>query len=165
MQYHEMYAELLGKQYDDGNVDCYGLARLYYAKNYDIELPNYARSALFMEEGLDLIGQLISEQEFVVTDVSTDKLEPGDALILCVPMPHRKERTANHIGVFVGNGTFIHHLYGKKSEEAYLTPQWSARIMAVLRHASVHEANARRLSASPTNFLDLLPDHVKRRFV
>lgn len=163
MHSYAMYESLLGKPYDDGDADCYGLARLFYRNNYGIDLPNYARSSGFLDEGLDLIGRFLSEQEFRVIDVAADKLELGDGLILCVPAPHKRERLPNHIAVFVGNGTFIHHLYGKKSEEDYLTPQWEARIMAVLRHPEVTASNAARLVKASRTLQELVQDHGNRR--
>lgn len=163
MRYYDLYKHLLGVPYDDGDKDCYGLARRFYQDNYELELPNYARSADFFSDGVDLIDVFLREEDFRVVDVALDRLQIGDGLLLAVPVRQLPRGTINHIGVFVGNGTFIHHMYGKPSSEDYLTPQWSARIMAVVRHPDLARKTA-EMSANSTRTLEsVLPDHVKRR--
>ena len=163
MKVYDMYADLLGVGYDDGDHDCYGLCVRYYQKNYGIALPNYARSADFFSEGLDLISPFLQDSDFKVVDVAPSRLEMGDGLLLAVPSRLCERGTINHVAVFVGNSTFIHHLWQKQSCEDYLDDVWSRRIMAVVRHPDVGPANDRMLQKAQTSLLDLLPDHVKQR--
>lgn len=165
MNYHEVFAHLLGTPYVDGTDDCYGLCRRYYADCYGIELPNYARSADFFADGIDLIGPFLLEEGFAVVDVPLDKLQVGDGLLISVRRRWMAEQgVVNHVGVYVGNHTFLHHMYERPSCEEALTTQWKQRITAVLRHPDVTDKNAVDLSRNPTDILSLLPDHVKQRY-
>ena len=164
MNYYEKYQHLIGLPYDDGDADCYGLCRRFYADNYGIELPNYARSADFFDGGVDLVTPFLSEEKFAIIDVSIDRLEVGDGLLLCVPIPGRPKQKINHVGVFVGNRTFLHHMYLKPSCEDAMTPRWFNRVMAVIRHPEIAEANAKAAAVQAVNVLDLIPDHVKQRY-
>lgn len=163
MRYYDRYKHLLGVPYDDGDRDCYGLCRRFYMDNYDIVLPNYARSSSFFAEGVDLVSVFLCEEDFKVVDCATSSLEVGDGLLLCVPGRHWPEGHINHLGVYVGNGTFIHHLFNKPSSEDYIDVAWSRRIMGVVRHPEIAEKNAVSLAADSINILDVLPDHVKRK--
>lgn len=163
MSYYDTYRHLLGIPYDDGDRDCYGLCRRYYVDCYDVELPNYARSASFFGEGIDLVTPFLAEEEFKVIDVSLDRLEPGDGLVIRVPRPGFPVGVANHVAVFVGNHTFLHHMLDKPSSEEYLTDAWRRRILFVVRNPAITAANAERVQKNRVNFLDLVPDHVKQR--
>lgn len=163
MQYFDMYSDLIGLPYDDGDADCYGLCRRYYLKNYQIELPNYARSADFFGAGLDLIEPFLQDSDFKVVDVSPSRLQIGDGLLLHVPNRSTPDGKVNHVGVFVGNGSFLHHLWQKPSCEDYITPQWSRRIMAVVRHPDIAQMTAALFRREPVDFISLLPDHVKHK--
>lgn len=163
MRYFDMYESLLGVPYDDGDHDCYGLCRRYYEKNYGMSLPNYARSADFFSAGIDLVSQFLLEADFAVVDVPLSRMEPGDGLLLCVPVRGWPQSRVNHVGVFVGNGTFIHHLWGKESCEDYLDATWARRILSVVRHPDIAEKNAAMIQATAVDFLSMLPDHVKRK--
>lgn len=164
MRYFDRYKHLLNLPYDDGDADCYGLGRRFYQDNYQIELPNYARSSSFFADGIDLVTPFIQEQDFQVVDCAPSCLEVGDGLLMCVPGRQWPMGITNHIAVFVGNGTFIHHLYQKPSCEDYMDAAWSRRIMAVLRHPEIAEKNASFLARESVNIIDMLPDHVKRKY-
>lgn len=163
MSNFDFYRHLLNIDYDDGDRDCYGLCRRFYLENYDVELPNHARSADFFAEGINLVDLFLKDQDFVVVDVPYDRLQVGDGLLIHMPAPRLKVKETNHVAVFVGNQTFIHHVYGKKSCEEYMNPKWGARLMAVVRHPEVTAKNERMIQDSSANLLDLLPDHVKAR--
>lgn len=164
MSYYDRYKHLIDLAYDDGDKDCYGLCRQFYLSNYDIELPNYARSATFFSEGIDLITPFLAHGEFKVIDVAPSLLEVGDGLMFSVRQPWmRGQKVINHVAVFVGNGTFIHHLYDKRSCEDYMDSSWTRRLMAVVRHPDVAAMNAAATSKNAIQLIDILPDHAKRR--
>lgn len=166
MRTFEMYSELLGLPYDDGDRDCYGLCRRFYLKNYDIELPNYARSSSFFADGIaaSLIADFFIASDFKVVDVPFNRLEVGDGLLLCVPVPGWPRGEANHVGVYVGNGLFAHHLINKQSCEDSLSDAWKRRILSVVRHPMVTEKNKEMTSGAKVDVLSLLPDHVKQKY-
>lgn len=160
---YSRYGHLLGATYDDGNRDCYGLCRRFYAENYDIELPDYARSADFVYDGFNQVEQYLVEIDFKVVDVAPSRLEFGDALFFNVPNAQRYTQV-NHLGVYVGNGLFIHHLFDKTAQEDPLTDAWKRRILAVARNDLVTAENRKWHAANAVDLLSLLPEHVKRQF-
>jgi cell wall-associated NlpC family hydrolase len=164
MSNYDRYKHLINLAYDDGDKDCYGLCRQFYLDNYDIELPNYARSSSFFSEGIDLIAPFLRDSDFKVVDVAPSLLEVGDGLMFTVRRPWmRGEQMINHVAVFVGNGTFLHHLYDKPSCEDYIAGPWSRRLMAVVRHPDVAALNAAYVGRNAVQLFDILPNYAKRR--
>lgn len=158
---YDEYKHLLGIPYVDGVNDCYGLCRRYFRDNFDLELPNYARSADFFYEGIDLITPFLLEEGFQVIDVPLSKLERGDGLLMVIPSRANVERVINHVAVYVGNGMVLHHLYQKPSEEFAIDDKWKSRIVTVLRHPEVSYKNLE--DSERKTIIQILPDHVKRR--
>ena len=150
-----MLLDLLNKPYQEGKSDCYGLARAYYQKEYGLQLRNYARPLGFDHEGLDLLKDNFSKEGFkVVTTTGVSSLEKGDGLLFSI----LGSRTVNHVGVYIGSGYFIHHLYGKMSKCEALDQRWYQRI-ALVRHPDVISTNVSRIGK--VNLLDLLPPHLR----
>lgn len=164
MSYFDKYSQFLGIPYDDGDADCYGLCRRYYAANYGIELPDYARSADFFAADIDLITPFLLEEGFVVVDAPLDRLETGDGLLLCVRSRSWPAGKINHVAVYVGNQMILHHMYEKPSCEDAFTTSWKSRVMAVIRHPEISAKNAELASAASVDLISLLPDHVKQKY-
>ncbi len=144
--------------YTDGDQDCYGLVRRYYLSEYGILLRNYARPIGFDHEGLDLIFDNFQKEGFEsLKTFSQNSLEKGDGILLQIA----GGKAVNHVGVYLGNGYFLHHLYGKLSEVSYFDPRWFARTAFVVRHPDVREANCKAIQQ--VNLLDHLPPHLKER--
>lgn len=149
---YSKYKDLLGLPYLEGNQDCYGLLRRYYALNYGLSLRNYARPLDFADS-IDLITQNFSNEGFIILDVSLDRLQIGDGLLFRL----NNKRFVNHVGAFVGNGYVLHHLYQRLSSIDALTQVWKNRVVSVVRHPEVTELN--RSVNSTFNFHDLLKSH------
>ena len=163
MRYYDTYSHLLGLPYDEGDADCYGLGRRFYLSLYQIEIPNYARSSAFFGSHVDLFKSFLQETDFESVDCSLDKLQFGDGLLLAVPHRTTPIGMVNHLAVFVGNGTFLHHPFGRPSCEDYMTPQWKRRVVNVVRSYEVTRANDELFRQSSVDILSLVPDHVKRK--
>ncbi len=149
---------LINIPYTDGDQDCYGLVRRYYLKEYGIALRNYARPIAFDHEGLNLIADNFHKEGFVTLPTfSQHSVEKGDGLLFQIA----GGKAVNHVGVYLGNGCFLHHLYGKLSEVSCFDPRWVARTMFVVRHPDVREANCK--AVQEVNLLDFLPQQVKER--
>jgi cell wall-associated NlpC family hydrolase len=131
------YLELEGRPYVEGRNDCYGLARLYYWKNYQLRLENYARPSGFAYHKLDIINQHLEAEGFSYVDAPLDRLEVGDGIIMGLG----KAPLANHIGVYVGNRMFLHHLFGQKSIAENFGDRWKSRVLNIVRHPKVTEQN------------------------
>lgn len=150
--------ELVNIPYTDGDQDCYGLVRQYYLTHYGIQLRNYARPIGFDHNGLSLITDNFRKEGFeVIPTFNQRSLEKGDGILLQIA----RGKAVNHVGVFLGNGYFLHHLYGKLSEVSYYDPRWFNRTAFIVRHPDVREANCKAIQE--VNLLDLLPPHLKER--
>lgn len=83
---------LLGTPYKTGGadpakgVDCSGLVRYVYKQSVDLNLPHSAKA--LSENG---------------TPVKKDELQPGDLVFF-----HTLKRHFSHVGIYAGNGNFIH---------------------------------------------------------
>lgn len=150
--------ELLNKPYTDGQQDCYGLARQYYEGEYGLILRNYARPIGFDEANLPLLDENFQREGFMSLGVpAMIALERGDGLLF--NLFHSKH--VNHVGVYIGNGYFIHHLYQKVSVCDRLDARWYNRVMRVVRHPDITLANDTRMTK--VSILDLLPPHLRGR--
>lgn len=71
-------------------------------------------------------------------------------------------RIANHTAVYVGNNHIIHHLISRPSNEENFSGSWRRRVMDVVRHPFVTEANNE--NHQTVDLIELLPDYVKLRY-
>lgn len=154
MSHLTKYENLLNVPYVDGDYDCYGLLRRYYAQAYGLRLRNYARPSDFADD-LNLIIENFVTEGFSIIEVSLDQLELGDGLLFCL----NRRKYVNHVGAFVGNGYLLHHLYNQPSRADALTTSWRARVLSVVRHPEVTEQN--KLEQSQVDFTDFIPPHLR----
>jgi cell wall-associated NlpC family hydrolase len=149
---YDNYRHLLGRKYVDGKQDCYGLAQGYFQDVHNLPLVNFARPTQFWEvEGYDLIHDLLPPETWKSVGLNVRNLQIGDGLIFAL-----YSKYANHLGVYVGNGMFIHHQYGRFSKEENLSGSWTSRLLLVVRHKEL------KLQAEKVDLITLLPNHVKR---
>jgi cell wall-associated NlpC family hydrolase len=155
---YDQYKHLLGRRYTSGEHDCYGLALAFFRDLYGLELEDLARpEGWWNEPGFDLINEMIHVDGWQMKPLNPRNLREGDGLIFSL----LHSGTANHIGIYVGNGLFIHHVLGRLSAEEALLPKWTSRMLMVLEHPKV--VAHRESSRSKTDLSSLLPDHVKRQ--
>lgn len=159
MALREAYKHLIGIPYRSGKDDCYGLARRYYKDTFGIELVNAARpDGWWNEPDMDLINQFIHHDNWKSLGTNTRALKVGDGLVFSLI-----SGKANHVGCYVGNGMFIHHVYGRFSNEEALMDKWTSRLLMVIRHPEVEKAVDK---AEPkTDLLNLLPEHIRARII
>ncbi len=151
--------DLEGIPYLTGKDDCYGLIRRYFKEEYDLRLSNYARPFDFGGRGIDLISENIQREGFENVDVPLSMLEIGDGITFAIT----GSKLANHIGVYLGNNFFLHHLYRAKSRKENFSKTWKNHVLNVVRHPEVTRQNSLRVT--PTiDILSLLPPHVRAQF-
>ncbi|WCD44162.1 hypothetical protein Lumi_023 [Xylophilus phage Lumi] len=155
MSYYEEYKDLLGRKYVAGENDCYGLVKDYYKKIFDLELTDYARPEGFADFGIDLIVDNLLDEGFQMVDVPTPNLMRGDGLLFRV----NGSTLTNHVGVYVGNGYFIHHLWNGLSNEEAMTTKWRGRVSSVVRHPDVY--TKARVPTERLSIMDFIPEHIK----
>jgi cell wall-associated NlpC family hydrolase len=154
MGLHANYKHLLGIAYKSGVDDCYGLARRYYQDVFGITIVNAARpEGWWDDKEMNLIDQFISHDGWENMGLNTRILRVGDGLVFSLI-----NGKANHVGCYVGNGMFIHHIMGRFSTEDALMDKWKARLLAIIRHPATTPMAG---TAYPTtDMMDILPEHI-----
>jgi len=150
--------DYLGRRYLDGRHDCYGLVRDFYRREYGLTLRNYARPVGFDHSGLLLLTDNFRREGFEIVNTPISLLEPGDGLLMMLA-----SRQVNHVGVYIGERKFLHHLYQRPSSAEMLDPRWQQRLSLIVRHPDVTEQNRRNQPKQV--FLDLLPPHLRNKVV
>lgn len=154
MSRYSEYKHLLGRKYVAGKDDCYGLIRAYYKDVLGVELKNFARPAGFYKhKDLDIINNLIFVDKWKSRSLSVRMLQIGDALIYSIG---DRSGIANHLGVYVGNGMFVHHMIDRPSVEEPLMDKWTSRLLAVVRHPEV------KIEVTKINATDILSPYAQR---
>jgi cell wall-associated NlpC family hydrolase len=136
-------AQLLGRPFAHGVLDCYSLVRDWYARERGITLPDFHRDDGWWEAGKsgDLYMDHYAEAGFRPL-ASSEAIAPGDVVLMQI----RSDR-ANHAGVFIGTqalteapdlfpvpDAMLHHLYGRDSERVVYGGYWREATRLVLRY-------------------------------
>ncbi len=159
MSLRDAYKHLIGIPYKSGVDDCYGLARRYYMDNYGIELINFARpDGWWNDPEMDLINQFVQYDGWKNIGLNTRGLKVGDGLVFSLV-----SGKANHVGCYVGNGMFIHHVYGRFSNEEALMDKWTNRLLMIIRHPRVEESG--KGMTPQVDILDFLAENVRARII
>lgn len=137
-------APLVGRSFHHGDLDCYGLARDFYAWELGIELPDFDRPDWWWEQpdGGELYLEHFEECGFVRVD---GPMQYGDGIL----MQYRSERV-NHAGVYLGEHTLhtqpglhdipnamLHHAMPRLSERVVYAGYWRDITRMVVRHRSL----------------------------
>lgn len=133
-----------------GKQDCFSLARDLYKLNFGIEVRDYARPTNWSADIMNLILAGYKHEGFEqITNWKVGDLRPGDVMCLCVG-----ESNPNHLGVYVGDNQFIHHLSGNLSTVAPLEGRWLHYTAFLLRHPGVPDLRPQLPSATIQDLLD-----------
>lgn len=158
MSYQD-YKHLLGKPYVSGRDDCYGLARSYYHDVFGVEIVNAARPEGWWDHpDINLIDDFMGNDGWEQIGLNTRQLKIGDGLIfsLITGKP-------NHVGVYVGNGMFIHHIRHQFSTEDALMEKWKSRLLMIIRHPEVAKVGAGMVPVF--NLASVLPRRILEKLV
>lgn len=159
MALRDSYKHLLGIPYKSGCDDCYGLARRYYMDVYGVKILNAARpEGWWNDPDMDLINQFVSLDKWEKIGVNTRSVKVGDGLVFSLI-----NGRANHVGVYVGNGMFIHHVLGRLSCEEALMGKWTSRLLMIIRHPEVAEQG--QGMHQTTDYMSLLPEHIRAKLI
>lgn len=123
---YNSYSHLLGKQYAEITNDCFTLFIDFYKDKFGIEIPEYARPLDFFDPRLNLIPNIAADLNLSKRPLGRIELQDGDILVFkCA------SNFDNHIGIYVGNNTFIHQMLDSKGCEAPLDDRWFRRLTAI----------------------------------
>jgi proteasome lid subunit RPN8/RPN11 len=130
-------APLVGRGFRHGVTDCYSLIRDWYKANRGVTLKEFARQWEWWDEpngGQRFYDDRFSEAGFI--EVANKQPINGDVLTMFYP---RRDGFSGHAGIYLGDGTWMHHLAGRYgyapeqlSRRDALGP-WARRINRVLR--------------------------------
>ena len=113
---------------DRSGVDCWGLVRLFYDEQYDIDIPSLTEGYHSTTEHRN-IGKLIESEQSAWWPIAKDNEREGDVVLLSIaghPM---------HLGVVVEQGWMVHAERGVDSVlESYNKPRWNRRLLGFYRH-------------------------------
>lgn len=112
---------------DESGIDCWGLVRLFYKQEYDIELPSYTEeySGAYDTRILDMMDL------YKHTWAQVSEPEVGSVIVFNIlgePF---------HVGVYVGEDKFIHARDGMDSVlESVSSPKWAKRIEGYYKYST-----------------------------
>ena len=124
--------EYVGREFEMGTSDCYGLLRDYYQNEFGIELPNYARPDEFWHQGLDLYSGLYMKTGFEPIHVPQREWRHVDAVLMAILAPF-----ANHVGIVMENGQILHHMFGRLSAVDDYKGIWRNSTVGTFRYPGV----------------------------
>lgn len=123
-------APLLGRPFVHNVFDCFSLARDYYAGK-GIAVLDFERTPNWWEGDADLLTpENFAKAGFVI--VSDGSLQPDDGII----MQNGRVNKANHVGVYLGDGIFLHHPGQRLSHRAPYDGYWVKVTRWIVRHTS-----------------------------
>ncbi|HAF44712.1 MAG TPA: peptidase P60 [Gallionellaceae bacterium] len=122
-------AQLIGRQFVYGVLDCYTLVLDYYRRELGIMLPYYVRddSWGWWERGQNLYADRFAEAGFVAVHTP----QPGDVILMQV-----QSDVANHAAVYLGDNVILHHLVKQLSRRDMYGGYWQKHTLHILRHRS-----------------------------
>lgn len=111
---------------DRNGLDCWGLARLVYAEQFDIDLPGHDEATIEQCDGAGLADYLATHKEGWVR---VESPLHGDLVLI------RSKGEPYHVGVVIEGGWFIHARSGRSVvAERYGSRLWRPRIEGFYRY-------------------------------
>ena len=101
-------AELVGRPYFYGILDCYTLIRDYYKEKLNIELADFDRADRWWADGRDFYMENYWKVGFV-------QVQDAPRLHDVILMQMWPSKVANHAAIYLGDGHILHHLTGRPS--------------------------------------------------
>jgi len=99
-------ANLVGRTWTHGVLDCYSLIRDYYWQKLSVVLPDFKRVDNWWQNGGNLYLDNFSAVGFTVEE----EPQAGDVLLMQIKAP-----VPNHGAIYLGDGVILHHLHGRLS--------------------------------------------------
>lgn len=116
--------ELEGRQYIHNVYDCFTLVRDFYFKEFQVDIGSHPRPPEWEEWNPHYITHNYRTLGF--KDVE-NSFKYGDVALFAIA-----SRTPNHVGVYLGQDKFIHHLYQRTSAIDSFS-KWNRQLIKVVR--------------------------------
>lgn len=127
-------APYLERPYVYGVHDCWSLVRDWYNREWKLDLPDFARPPLPSSDW-PVSPYLANFEGCGFVPAPTDEAKLGDMFLLQVG-----SRVSNHIAVYLGDGTILHHVQGRLSKRDPWGGYWHKHMTHHLRHNTRLEA-------------------------
>lgn len=144
----------IGREFRLGSSDCYGLVRDVYRDVYNIRLPNYARPNAFWTEGWAMYADRFEKHGFRPVHGHASEWREGDVALMAV-----RAEVANHAAILLGDGTMLHHLFGRLSVVETYRGRWRDMTLALVRHPDVEIREMVRTMP----ITDLVPANIQKK--
>lgn len=143
------YEHLESMPFVQGKQDCFELARRFYRDNFGIEIRDYSRPNDWDADTIDLLRHAPVREGFeIITSWRPQDIRPADAFCMSIGSSN-----ANHIGIYLGDNKFIHHLVGRLSNVEEFRDFWVTRINYLLRHPDVPDLRPEKQDTDITSLL------------
>jgi proteasome lid subunit RPN8/RPN11 len=116
-------SELEGRNYIPNVQDCFTIARDYIWQQRQLDIGTHPRPADWETWNPHYITMNYASLGFV----EVSEPEEGDIVLFSIGSQY-----INHIGVYLGSGVFIHHLYNRCSAKDSLS-KWKRQLIKTLR--------------------------------
>lgn len=120
-------ADLIGRQWSHGVLDCYSLVRDWYHEERAVELMDFPRNDRWWQTGKNLYEDNFELAGFY--EVKDGSLERGDVILMQV-----LSDVPNHAGVYLEGGMMIHHLFNRLSCREIYGGYWQRHTRRILRY-------------------------------
>jgi proteasome lid subunit RPN8/RPN11 len=118
---------LVGRPYTYGVFDCFSLVRDYYAREMNIQLPDFERhDDEWWNHGQNL---LLDNYEAWGFERIKGAPKPGDVILMQIRSP-----VANHNAVYIGNGLILHHICNRLSSRDVYNGYFQEVTRFIIRH-------------------------------
>lgn len=145
------------KLYTPGDQDCYGTFREAFMALTGEILPDFARPhGWWNVPDLNLIQAYFEQAGFEDTGLTVNGAQPLSVLLFAVA-----SSKINHVGLYLGNGNFLHHPYQKLSIIEPLSGAWKSRCVGVLQHENFRQHNL----INTQQHLQRLPTQIQRQWL
>jgi proteasome lid subunit RPN8/RPN11 len=118
--------ELLGRSYISNVFDCFTIARDFLYNEANIDIGLHPRPPEWEEWNPYYILHTYKDIGFIDVE-ETDSYQVGDILLFAI-----SSNKVNHIGIYLEENKFIHHLYNRKSCEDSIS-KWSKHLIKTIR--------------------------------
>ena len=123
-------APLVGREWCYGTLDCYSLARDWYAENMGLKLGDYVRNGEWWLKGANTFVENFASEGFVRLEPETQP-QWGDALLMQLQSP-----VPSHVAICIGEDLILHHMRDRLSSRDVLSGYYAKNTTHILRHRS-----------------------------
>ncbi|NID14404.1 C40 family peptidase [Luteibacter yeojuensis] len=129
-------APLVGRTWSHGLLDCWGLCRDWYAREWGLILPDPPRADGWWNDGATSLYNDAALRDANFVPVSASEIAKGDLVLMQI---RSGNRVPNHAGIYLGDGQMLHHLHGRLSSRDNYGGYYAEMTRSIWRHRAAPE--------------------------